>query len=119
MMGSKLWRAVAVAWIIINGGGAAFAAARGEPMHAIVHVALLAVGFVVWGGIRRSRSQPHLDTPQLTGELNENLTHLQQSVDAVAIEVERIGEGQRFINRLFNDKGIPHAPDQTAGDPSR
>jgi hypothetical protein len=38
------------------------------------------------------------------------LTHLEQSVDAVAIEVERIGEGQRFMTRFFTENGTPRAP---------
>jgi hypothetical protein len=33
-----------------------------------------------------------------------SLDHLQQSPDAIAVEVERIGEGQRFINKLQQDK---------------
>ncbi len=32
------------------------------------------------------------------------LAQLQQSVDAIAIEVERIGEAQRFSARLQSDK---------------
>jgi hypothetical protein len=119
MIRSKLWRAVAVAWVIINAGGAAYAVGMGERIHAGVHVALLAAGYLVWRATRRSRTQRELETPQLAGDLNEDLTHLQQSVDAVAIEVERIGEGQRFINRLFNDKGVPDSPDKNTGDRAR
>ena len=38
--------------------------------------------------------------------LNEDrLEHLQQSVDAIAIEVERIAEGQRFTTKLLAERG--------------
>ena len=33
---------------------------------------------------------------RLTGNLEERLTRIEQAVDAIAVEVERISEGQRF-----------------------
>lgn len=36
----------------------------------------------------------------------ERLEQLQQSMDAIAIEVERISEGQRFVTRLMADRQI-------------
>jgi hypothetical protein len=38
-------------------------------------------------------------------ELTERLNRLDQSVDSIAIEVERIGEGQRFVTRVLADNG--------------
>ena len=35
----------------------------------------------------------------------DRLEHLQQSVDAIAIEVERIAEGQRFTTKLLSERG--------------
>jgi hypothetical protein len=43
----------------------------------------------------------------VSGEMGERLNRLEESVDAVAIEVERIGEGQRFVTNLFIDGGAP------------
>lgn len=36
-------------------------------------------------------------------ELADRLTRLDQAVEATAVEVERIGEGQRFLTRLFTE----------------
>jgi hypothetical protein len=36
-------------------------------------------------------------------ELAERLMRLEQSAEAIAVEVERIGEGQRFMTRLFTE----------------
>ena len=37
--------------------------------------------------------------------IDENrLRHLEQAVDAIAIEVERISEGQRFTTKLLTEK---------------
>jgi len=38
--------------------------------------------------------------------LEQRLTEMQQSVDAVAVEVERISEGQRFTTKLLAERGI-------------
>lgn len=38
-------------------------------------------------------------------ELAERLNRLDQSVDSIAIEVERIGEGQRFVTRVMSETG--------------
>lgn len=37
----------------------------------------------------------------LPAELSQRLTRLEQAMEAVAIEVERIGEGQRFVTNLM------------------
>ncbi|MGH7677734.1 MAG: hypothetical protein ACRENU_04655 [Gemmatimonadaceae bacterium] len=34
------------------------------------------------------------------------MTHLQQSVDAIALEVERISENQRWVTKVINEKAI-------------
>ena len=36
-------------------------------------------------------------------ELADRLTRMEQAVEATAVEVERIGEGQRFLTRLFTE----------------
>jgi hypothetical protein len=37
--------------------------------------------------------------------LEQRLTEMQQSLDAVAVEVERISEGQRFATKLLAERG--------------
>jgi hypothetical protein len=37
-------------------------------------------------------------------ELMDRLTRLDQAVDAIAVEVERIGEGQRFVTRVLAER---------------
>jgi hypothetical protein len=43
--------------------------------------------------------------PPPTAQHDDRLEHLQQSVDAIAIEVERIAEGQRFTTKLLSERG--------------
>jgi hypothetical protein len=43
-------------------------------------------------------------TPQVSNEVSSQLAHLNQAVDAIALEVERISEGQRFTTRLLSEQ---------------
>jgi hypothetical protein len=45
----------------------------------------------------------------LPHEVMDRLTRLDQGVEAIAVEVERIGEGQRFMTRVLAEKGTPVA----------
>ncbi len=115
---SRIWTAVAAIFTVVNVAGAVIAAMQGEAIHTGVHVLLSLIGaYFVWRLApwrSRSYAEPELEhrpsaaVPPTSPELTHRLTHLEQAVDAVAIEVERIGEGQRFITRSFVDKG--HTP---------
>ena len=43
-------------------------------------------------------------TAPIPNEIASQLTHLNQAVDAIALEVERISEGQRFTARLLSEQ---------------
>lgn len=50
-------------------------------------------------------------------EMDQRLTQIEQAIEAVAIEVERVSEGQRYTNRSISEmRGLP-APDPGAGWP--
>jgi hypothetical protein len=109
---SKLWRVGAVLFIIINVAGAAYAVAMGEPMHAMTHAVLLTLGLGAYLTWRVARPSPReAVTPKLP---DERIEYLQQSVDAVALEVERLGEAQRFNEKLraIRDEIPPPKKDQ-------
>ncbi len=44
-------------------------------------------------------------TTVFPAELAQRLDRLDQSMDSIAIEVERIGEGQRFVTRVMSENG--------------
>jgi prefoldin subunit 5 len=54
---------------------------------------------------------------KLPAELTARLTRLEQGMDAVAVEVERIGEGQRYMARLFAEDGSLRAIGAGAAEP--
>lgn len=112
---------IPIAWLLGLGNVIAvwFAAQPAEPWHATTH-ALLAVLF----GLGAERLAARQRAPENRGggaelpaditALREELTALgqpqseilkrvEQAVDAIAIELERIGEGQRFLTRVLAD----------------
>ncbi len=42
-------------------------------------------------------------TTEMPAELTDRLNRLEQAVDAVAVELERVGEGQRYVTRVFTE----------------
>ena len=60
--------------------------------------------FAVWQGLRRFfRSGQR---PAVAQDNSPQLAHLQQSMDAIAVEVERISEAQRYTAKLMNERGL-------------
>ena len=58
--------------------------------------------------------------PQVPSEVMSRLERIEQAVDAIAVEVERISEGQRFTTKLLSeprDKALPGP--SAAGDSPR
>jgi hypothetical protein len=99
---TKIWRALAALFTLINLVGIGWAVAESEGPHAAIHVALSLLG--MYGMWRLSPRAARQEAP--TGELAElRLEQLQQSVDAIALEVERIGEAQRFHAKLQAEQG--------------
>jgi len=48
--------------------------------------------------------------PRVPSEVMNRLERIEQAVDAVAIEVERISEGQRFTTKLLSEGRGSEAP---------
>ena len=99
--GKAIWRVVAVVFTTVNLVGIGMAVAAGEVMHSGVHVVLSLVGAAaVW---RLGGRAAHVNAANAS-LADERLEQLQQSIDAIALEVERIGEAQRFHAKLQSER---------------
>ena len=67
---------------------------------ALLFLAVLQVATLVRG--RRQRHAPAAYDPTI-GEAAARLARLEHAVDSIAVEVERVSEGQRFVTRLLAD----------------
>ena len=90
------WQIVAAVFTVVNLVGLGMAMAAREQMHSGIHVALSVLGaYAMWRlSGRRSEESTYAEIG------GTRLEQLQQSVDAVALEVERIGEAQRFSAKM-------------------
>jgi hypothetical protein len=80
------------------------------PIAGMTMVVLLALGIpFVRALVRRWERQPL--QPTVPPEVAARLERIEQAVDAVAIEVERISEGQRFTTKLLSDRAGDAAPE--------
>ena len=96
-----IWRVAAVVFTTVNLVGLGMAMAAGEGMHSALHVVLGLVGAgAVWRLGRRNASRDSGNATLDAGRLEQ----LQQSIDAIALEVERIGEAQRFHAKLQSER---------------
>lgn len=55
--------------------------------------------------------------PGLPSEVMTRFERMEQSIDAIAVEVERISEGQRFTTRLLSEGKDTHALPRPASRP--
>jgi hypothetical protein len=73
--------------------------------------------------LRHREKMAELDrnsTPS-TSMLEERLTRVENALDSIAIEMERVGEGQRFLTKVFTQRGpageLPASPPTPASAP--
>lgn len=81
----------------------------------------LVVGFVAawvgaqFGARRTARLAAETVLANSTLGLDRNFSSLVQAVDAIALEVERLSEGQRFTARLLSERPLVNAPARQEG----
>jgi hypothetical protein len=67
----------------------------------------------IWRGSRRGAAP-------VAPESAQRMERLEQAVDAIAIEIERVSEGQRYVTRLLTEGAAPALPvGQKVADPVR
>ncbi|MGH7603248.1 MAG: hypothetical protein ACRENK_04530 [Gemmatimonadaceae bacterium] len=87
--------------------------AQGATVGGVSTFVLCAVFFAMarrrWRGRRRPTS------PLLENDSVQRLQRLENGMEAIAIEIERVSEGQRFVTRLLSESQPPLAASQQRG----
>jgi hypothetical protein len=74
------------------------------PILALLLVPALAIGLpLARAHIRRIEREPAPSAPP--HEITLRLERMEQAIDSIAVEVERISEGQRFTTKLLAERG--------------
>ena len=70
-------------------------------------VAAIIIGLPIARAFARRMDRKSGGPSQIPREVTEQLTQINQAVDAIALEVERISEGQRYTTRLLSEQRDP------------
>ena len=79
-----------------------------------VMCAVIAIGVPLVRAITRRMDRRNAAAPTADADTRDRLERIEQAVDAIAVEVERISEGQRFTTKIISEfRGLPQ-PDPSA-----
>lgn len=67
---------------------------------AAVAISVVSIGRAYVSSIEARRKT----RPDLSPDVQDRMTRIEQAVDAIALEVERMSEGQRFTTRLLAER---------------
>jgi hypothetical protein len=76
-------------------------------------VTVTAIGFPLARALAR-RMDRHPIAPTNSPELAAQMARMEQAIDSIAIEVERISEGQRFTTKLLSERNNGAASEPAA-----
>ena len=82
----------------------------------IISIAIVPITAIGWPLARAyaKRVEQSGDARQFPAEVAARLERMEQAIDSIAVEVERISEGQRFTTKLLAERT---APQLDAGSP--
>ena len=80
-----------------------------------VMCAVIAIGFPIARAFARRMDRRGAAVPGGDNDTRARLERIEQAVDAIAIEVERVSEGQRFTTKLMGELRALPQPDAAAG----
>lgn len=77
------------------------------------------VAFMLRTWVRHREKMATLAPPEASAKIEARLERVEQAVEAVAIEIERIGESQRFLTKVLTDSrpGLVAGSTESPGEP--
>jgi hypothetical protein len=73
------------------------------PITFFITVGAVAIGFPLARAKARALERES-QMPRIPPEVQQRLERMEQALDAIAVEVERVSEGQRFTTKLLADR---------------
>jgi hypothetical protein len=87
------------------------------PIIALLIVPVTAIGFPLARAAAK-RMEQGAQHPRIPPDVSARLERMEQAIDSIAVEVERISEGQRFTTKLLSER-TSSAPPPGAAPPER
>lgn len=80
------------------------------PIAGMLFVLAIVLGVpLVWAHIKRLGRSEAVTAGAGTSDTDRRLERIEHAIDAMAVEVERISEGQRFVTQLLSER-VPERP---------
>jgi hypothetical protein len=73
------------------------------PIVLFIMMGITAIGWPIARSIARKMDRESLP-PKVPLEISSRLERMEQAIDSIAVEVERISEGQRFTTKLLSER---------------
>lgn len=74
------------------------------PIVMFICVAVTAIGVPIARAFAKRMERGPLPGPSMSPDVQARLERMEQALDSIAIEVERISEGQRFTTKLLAER---------------
>ena len=74
------------------------------PLGGMFMIVAIVLGFPIVRMLTKRIEKQSVPPPQIPADVTARLERIEQSIDAVALEVERIAEGQRFTTKLLSER---------------
>lgn len=74
------------------------------PLGGMFMVVAIVLGFPIVRMMTKRIEKQSVAPPQIPADVTARLERIEQSIEAVALEVERIAEGQRFTTKLLSER---------------
>jgi len=87
------------------------------PVAFFVMCAVIAVGYPLARAYAK-RVERDSALPRIPTEVAERLERMEHAIDSIAVEVERISEGQRFTTKLLSERVASPPPARTVSPPT-
>jgi hypothetical protein len=84
------------------------------PIAGMTMIVLIALGVPFVRALAR-KWERESSQPSVVPEVTARLERIEHAVEAVAIEIERISEGQRFTTKLLSDRAADVVPQPRGG----
>ena len=78
------------------------------PIIAVASIPIMAIGIPIARAYAARLNRAPV-TPAIPLEVQARLERMEQAIDSIAVEVERISEGQRFTTKLLAERTAPPA----------
>jgi hypothetical protein len=85
-----------------------------------ITIAVIALGIPIIRSLTRRFIERPPTAPGISADVHDRLERIEQAVDTVAIEVERISESQRYLTKLMSDaRALPRGSAGGSGTPNK